>query len=244
MTMARWFIETLGPSEQILVPSDEEGRAVSIEDIRDICSTSSRTTFDGGYRLICIPSIESATPSACNALLKILEEPPDKTIFLLCAVHEQSVMATIRSRCVPIRFLLVPSGHIRDGLVSRGCGDAESAHYANESAGIPGLAIRLMEDPEYRDACRALTGDLCSYEDKPLWHRSLPDAMPDPAALVECVEHYLHDRIRARLHSGAQSEGDTARDRFCINLMRQIVSLKSAPILLSSKSFIFRLFTF
>jgi DNA polymerase-3 subunit delta' len=60
--------------------------------------------YEGNYRISIIEQADSLTLPAANALLKVIEEPPDKTLIILCAVNAESILPTIRSRAQIIYF--------------------------------------------------------------------------------------------------------------------------------------------
>ncbi|NUM33327.1 MAG: hypothetical protein HUU50_02185 [Candidatus Brocadiae bacterium] len=103
-----------------------EQKSISIEEIREIISESSLRPWEAKYKIFLLPKIDLMLEYAANALLKILEEPPDHCIFLLTAENESSVLGTIRSRCQT--FSVGPKYHnIADRL-------AQEYHIEKESA--------------------------------------------------------------------------------------------------------------
>ncbi|MGE3317680.1 MAG: hypothetical protein AB7I18_00120 [Candidatus Berkiella sp.] len=74
---------------------------ISIDDVREVIGFLSQASHQGGNRVIVIAAGNLNVPCA-NALLKILEEPPENSFFILEASHPSAVIATVRSRCVVI----------------------------------------------------------------------------------------------------------------------------------------------
>jgi len=72
---------------------------IRIDDIRAIHDFLSKKSSDGGWRVVVIDSIDDVNAAAGNALLKILEEPPSKTVILLVSHNPAQLLPTIRSRC-------------------------------------------------------------------------------------------------------------------------------------------------
>lgn len=72
---------------------------VTVEEVRQLKSFFQVTSADGGWRVAVIDSIDEFTPSAANALLKLLEEPPQKALFLIVCHRPAKVLPTVRSRC-------------------------------------------------------------------------------------------------------------------------------------------------
>ena len=74
-------------------------KSISIEEIREVISEASLKPWEAKYKIFFLPKIDLMLDYAANALLKILEEPPDHCIFLLTAENEAAILGTIRSRC-------------------------------------------------------------------------------------------------------------------------------------------------
>ncbi|MEE2662150.1 MAG: DNA polymerase III subunit delta' [Pseudomonadota bacterium] len=92
--------------------SDDEKRmptVISVDQIREIGGSLSLTPAEGGWRVVIIDGAENLNTNAANALLKILEEPPQKVIFLLVCHIPSRLIPTIRSRCSHIKLLPLPA---------------------------------------------------------------------------------------------------------------------------------------
>lgn len=72
---------------------------IPVDDVRRLTHFLGATAAEGGWRIILVDKAEDMAPSAANALLKSLEEPPIKALFLLLSDNYQSLLPTIRSRC-------------------------------------------------------------------------------------------------------------------------------------------------
>ncbi|NBJ13412.1 DNA polymerase III subunit delta' [Microvirga arsenatis] len=81
---------------------------IPVEAVRRALSMFGSTAADGGYRVCIVDSAEDLTVSSANALLKVIEEPPPRSLFLIVSHAPQRVLPTIRSRCR--RLLLRPLG--------------------------------------------------------------------------------------------------------------------------------------
>ena len=77
---------------------------IKIDDIRKLKESLNGKLLNGGHRVIIIDTINDLNRSAQNALLKILEEPPEKTLFILLTHNISSVPDTILSRCLKLNF--------------------------------------------------------------------------------------------------------------------------------------------
>lgn len=96
------------------VERGREDTRIKIGQIRDLQAALRLRGFDRGRRAAVIDGAEWMNASAQNALLRILEEPPARTTLVLVAARPSSVLATIRSRCVRIRFPEPPEIALRD----------------------------------------------------------------------------------------------------------------------------------
>lgn len=82
---------------------------IRIDDVRKITEFLSKTSFNDGWRVVIVDSADDMNRNAANALLKILEEPPAKTILLLISHNSGMLLPTIRSRCakLPLKMLSI-----------------------------------------------------------------------------------------------------------------------------------------
>jgi len=85
------------------------GSQIKISQIRSLAQTLSLKPYEAKLRTIIIYNAQYLNPSAGNALLKLLEEPPDRTVFILTAPQSSDMLPTIISRCQPIRFRPIPA---------------------------------------------------------------------------------------------------------------------------------------
>ena len=125
-----------------------------IDEIRDLRESVKFAPTEGHYKIYIIDEVHMLTTEAFNALLKTLEEPPDRVIFILATTEPHKVPATIQSRCQRYDFHRITVTEIRDRLVHV-C--AESGIAADEDA----LAIIAVQaDGGMRDALSIL--DQCT----------------------------------------------------------------------------------
>lgn len=82
-------------------PRDSSGfyTEIRVQDVRDVQARMRQTRGRAGYRVCIVDSIDDCNRSSANALLKILEEPPEETVFLLVSHRPGALLPTIRSRC-------------------------------------------------------------------------------------------------------------------------------------------------
>lgn len=100
-TSCQWIAAGTHPDQLIIMP---ESNNIKVDAIREIRAFSGNKSLGGQCRVIIISPAEAMNLSASNALLKILEEPLENTIFLLVAHHISQVLPTILSRCQKVHF--------------------------------------------------------------------------------------------------------------------------------------------
>jgi DNA polymerase-3 subunit gamma/tau len=100
-------------------PDVEEVDAASngtVDKIRELLDRAMYGPFGDGHRIVILDEAQGLSDSAFNALLKRLEEPPPRTVFVLVTTRPDAIPKTIRSRCSPFRFYPVPVPLIREQL--------------------------------------------------------------------------------------------------------------------------------
>jgi len=125
-----------------------KGTALRIEQIRGIQAKLSLASFEGYYRVILFGDAEKMTEEAANSLLKLLEEPPQSTVFILLTTLPAAILPTILSRCVEVRFLSLLPAVIKRLLLERGFAEDIAERLANTSGGSISQAMRKGANPE------------------------------------------------------------------------------------------------
>lgn len=123
--------------------------SLGVNAIRTIRETLSHQTL-WRYRVVIVDEAERLTEEASAALLKTLEEPPDRTLFVLVSANPWAIHPTIRSRCQPLRFRLVPPRTIFETLKSKGLTDENASLLARLSRGKIGWAIEALHDQTWK----------------------------------------------------------------------------------------------
>lgn len=82
---------------------EADGKSIKVDAVRDIPAFVYQKSYEGGYKAVLIPDAEQMTEQAQNALLKVLEEPPRDTVFVLGARNAKNLLPTILSRCIIVR---------------------------------------------------------------------------------------------------------------------------------------------
>lgn len=130
-----------------------QGLSIGVESMRGIVQVAGRRPTTGHWMIVVIEDADRLTEAASNALLKMVEEPPERTVFLLCApsTDPEDVSVTIRSRCRHVG-LVQPSASAVAGVLRKRDGlDAELASWAaSVSGGHVGRARWLARDDQAR----------------------------------------------------------------------------------------------
>lgn len=132
LSLNDWFNSLNAENKQPIIPTDEAN---------DILKKLSYTSYEGGYKVMLIWQPEKMNTESANKLLKILEEPPEKTLFILVCNHPEQLLATIISRVQQIIFYKLTSDDISNGLV-------------HNYQCLPDVAkqVALLSDGSYREA--------------------------------------------------------------------------------------------
>jgi DNA polymerase-3 subunit delta' len=143
-----------------------QGATVKIQQVRELQQQVFRKHYTGRFKLVVVAEADKMTLEAANALLRLLEEPPERTVFILIAQRRDRLLPTIVSRCQEIRFRKIPHEILAETLVAQGKKPEHAAvlaHLANGSLdGVPALAegaALAVRDKALACLTRVLQGD-------------------------------------------------------------------------------------
>lgn len=132
--------------------------AIGIDQIRSLKRNLVLKTPEGGYRVVLISHADQMTVPASNSLLKILEEPPGKTVFLLTTSAFKRILTTIISRCQLVHFDPLRESEIEEALVEHGeISPVKSKFIAGLSGGSLTRAFELLNEDYDETRSLALT---------------------------------------------------------------------------------------
>lgn len=126
-----------------LIGIEKKQGQIGVDEAQDIVKKLSLKSYEGGYKVMLVWMAEKMNTAAANKLLKLIEEPPLKTVFLLITEDEEQIIQTIRSRCQILHFPPLAEQIIADGLVERGLAREEALQLAHESNGNFNKALDL-----------------------------------------------------------------------------------------------------
>lgn len=118
---------------------------IGVDEALDINRALALKAYEGGYKVMIIWMADKMNTAASNKLLKLLEEPPNKTVFLLIAANEDHIIDTIKSRCQVLHFPGLSEPTIAEALVQRQQSDPALAHkIAHQAQGDYNKAVHLL----------------------------------------------------------------------------------------------------
>jgi DNA polymerase-3 subunit delta' len=128
-----------------------EGLSIKVDEVRELITRTSWSPSVGNYRIVVIEDADRLTESAANALLKVIEEPGARTVWLLCAPALTDVLPTIRSRCRHLTLRTPSVQAVTKLLIERDGIDPKLASFAASAAqGHIGRAKYLATNEEAR----------------------------------------------------------------------------------------------
>ncbi|WP_462418575.1 DNA polymerase III subunit delta' [Kytococcus sp. Marseille-QA3725] len=134
-----------------------EGLSISVRDARELALTAAHHPSVGAWRIIVVEDADRLTEQAADALLKALEEPSTRTIWMLCAPSPQDVIVTIRSRARHLSLRTPPVEAVAALLESQGVDAAMAAHAARAAQSHIGVARWLARDEAARNRRHRVT---------------------------------------------------------------------------------------
>lgn len=194
------FIAGTHPDFALLQP-EEPGKAIGVDAIRQLIGKLVLKPQYSAYRVVIITPAEQMNMNAANAFLKCLEEPPERTVFLLLTAFSQNLPATIRSRC---QKLLITPPDIESSalwLQQQGVGEQQKLllHLA-QGAPLKALAYAQENVLEQRNACfdewqKIAQDKACPVKIAEKWHK-LPARQ-----LVQWLVSWTEDIIKCHFQA-------------------------------------------
>lgn len=122
---------------------------IRVDDAQEILKSLSLKAYEGGYKIMIVWMADKLNIAASNKLLKLLEEPPEKTVFILISENEGDILQTIRSRCQVLHFNGLSEAVIAEALVSREEIDLKLAtKLAHQAQGNYNAALHLLRNKD------------------------------------------------------------------------------------------------
>ena len=124
-----------------------DGLSYGVRQTRDLVLRAATAPVSGRWRVVLFEDADRATEQAANALLKAIEEPAPRTVWLLCAPSADDLPTTIRSRCRLVTLRTPPTDAVVSVLMNDGVGSEQALAAARAAQGHIGRARRLATDP-------------------------------------------------------------------------------------------------
>jgi DNA polymerase-3 subunit delta' len=181
-----------------------EGLSYGVKQTRDLVLRAAGQPTGGRWQIVLFEDADRCTEQAANALLKAIEEPAPRTVWLLCAPSAEDLVTTIRSRCRVVTLVVPASSAVAKVLVERdGIEPVRALAAARAAQGHVGRARRLATDP----SAAKRRADVLRV---PLQATSLGPALSLAAALVRTAE----DEAKAVTEGQDEPERNALRQAF------------------------------
>jgi DNA polymerase III subunit delta' len=193
----------------VLGVANKQGE-IRVDDAQEILKSLALKSYEGGYKIMIVWMADKMNIAASNKLLKLLEEPPEKTLFLLITENEEDIIQTIRSRCQVLHFAALSESTIANALIYRFDTDQKLAtKIAHQAQGDFNKALHIYNDDS---------------EDSPfeewfvVWVRAAFRAKGNAAAIQDLIAWSEQIAVLGR-------ETQKKFLQFCIEMFRQALLL-------------------
>ena len=120
---------------------------INVDEAEDVVKKLKLKSFEGGFKVMIIWMAEKMNIAAANKLLKLIEEPPEKTVFILITENEEQIINTIKSRCQALHFPVLAEQDITNALiVNHQVEDKKAASIAHQAEGNFNKALHLLHN--------------------------------------------------------------------------------------------------
>jgi DNA polymerase-3 subunit delta' len=213
-------------------------KQIAVDDIRRTVGFFGSTAGEGGWRIAIVDAVDELNRSGANALLKVLEEPPERALLFLISHAASRVPATLRSRCRILTLRPLLEADIASALAAATGNTADDPHLAAAAVAAEGSVARALafldEDAlALRQQALAMLDRLPALDTRALHALGEALAGTDPqvlSAFVDTVNAWLARRLDggrpeigrlARLADASQRVNAAARDAEIYNLERK-----------------------
>jgi DNA polymerase-3 subunit delta' len=131
-----------------------EKLSIGVAEVRDLVRRAALTPMGDRWQILIVEDADRLTEQACNALLKAIEEPNGRTVWMLCAPTVEDVLPTIRSRCRLVTLSTPTTEEVAAFLAGKGVAEPLATHAARASQGHIGRARALAFDDAVRSRRR------------------------------------------------------------------------------------------
>ncbi|AUC85576.1 DNA polymerase III subunit delta' [Polaribacter sp. ALD11] len=120
---------------------------IGVDEAEAVVKKLQLKSYEGGFKVMIIWMAEKMNIAAANKLLKLIEEPPNKTVFILITENEEHIINTIKSRCQALHFPVLSENNIANALIEReNCSENEAVKIAHQAEGNYNKAVHLLHN--------------------------------------------------------------------------------------------------
>ena len=200
-----------------------KAKTLKVDTIRHLRYDMEMQSMLGRWKVAVIEEADTLEPEAANSLLKIIEEPPAQTLWILTTSQRERLPKTIPSRCFSIGFSPLPPGVVARALQRSGVASERAVRLAELCEGSVSRALQLSQSPGYPE----------SLTDTPLSPWTAADALPREAYLarvqVESALFALAQDLRLRHLDGRLPFSRVERPLREINALRRSLKANADP---------------
>jgi DNA polymerase-3 subunit delta' len=210
-----WFETGTHPDFRLIALQEKTGKegetrmatAIEVDQAREAVDFVQLSTYRAGFRVVLVDPADSLNLAAANALLKVLEEPPLNTVFVLVSDQPRRLLPTIRSRCTRVDIGLPPLNQAAQWLAEQGVDDA--LNLLALSGGTPLDAQRWADSGELDERRSVLEGLARPDQLDPVTLGERWKAV-SPQAWHNLAYKWLGDLLAVRLQGNVQFNRDFA----------------------------------
>src|SRR6516164_2439387 len=203
-----------------------DGLSYGVKQTRSLVLRAAGVPSGGRWQVVLFEDADRATEQAANALLKAIEEPPPRTVWLLCAPSAEELVTTIRSRCRLVTLRTPPSAAVAEVLTADGVDAGTALAAARAAQGHIGRARRLATDPEAarrRDEVLAAPARLTGIGPAFAAAAALVKAAEtEAAAITEELDTPEREALRRAFGEGSTGKGVAKAIRGSAGAMREL----------------------
>ena len=182
----------------------EKSKIITVDQIRNFIQYCTLTSSYGGYQIAILNPAEAMNNNAANSLLKLLEEPPAKTLIMLISHQPMALNATIRSRCQRLDFSRPDKKLTLAWLQNQLSSTQDAQLLLNLSAQAPLAALSLAQDIKKRGELFQSLNQLVTKKEDPIeiaqqWNKH------NPKQILEWMNSWIMDMIRYSLTANSNS---------------------------------------
>jgi len=209
-----------------------DGLSYGVRQTRDLVLRAAAAPVSGRWRVVLFEDADRATEQAANALLKAIEEPAPRTVWLLCAPSPDDLPTTIRSRCRLVTLRTPRTAAVAEVLARSGVGPDQALAAARAAQGHIGRARRLATDPQAAER-RAEVLRVPAGVSAPRPGGGVGQALSSAAALVKAAEQEAaaiteeldtpeRDALRRAFGEGSTGKGVGAAVRGAAGALKEL----------------------